>query len=373
MLKRIGEILADDSSRKRLLNAISRWTRRLFGGLATGYAVLLLLLMLAFHWIGERNLSIAFLLFLPRSIFLVPGAVLFFASILFHRLSALVVLLSAVVFLFGAMGFRLSGVPSPTNGVPGESLNVLTYNRGEHANQSLQPFKNLTRPDLLILQESGSRSAGYLSSEGYEEFVHGTDVGEFTLLSRYPILESGPVSLAGDPVNAAPAAARFVIDFAGKPITVFAVHTLSPRDTLNYYRRGAFLYGLIGIPGSPFASKRKANQAFWDQRIEQARQLRRVFESEDLPTLIVGDFNAPAGGYVHSLFRQRFEDAHAETGHGFGYSFPGTTRNPLSLGGPWMRIDYLFCDEHWKTNWCITEPDRPSQHRAVSAQFTLKP
>ena len=34
-----------------------------------------------------------------------------------------------------------------------------------------------------------------------------------------------------------------------------------------------------------------------------------------------------------------------------------------------MRIDYLFHDENWETIQCITEPDRPSQHRAVVAKL----
>ncbi|MCB1204794.1 MAG: endonuclease/exonuclease/phosphatase family protein [Verrucomicrobiae bacterium] len=237
-------------------------------------------------------------------------------------------------------------------------------------NQSLQPFKNQVLPDLLLLQDAGGRSAGYLASEGYEEFPYGLDLAEFTLLSRHPILSAAPVEIEHDR-DKAPIAARFVIDFKGIQVAVYSVHTVSPRDTLQYYRRGAFLYGLFGLPGTPLAKKRHENQVYWDERITEARTLRDRILADPLPVIIAGDFNAPAGGYIHGLFRSRFQDAHAEAGHGFGYSFPGTTRNPLSLGGPWMRIDYLFCDEHWRPTWCITEADRPSQHRAVAAQFEL--
>jgi vancomycin resistance protein VanJ len=371
LLKKTGEVLADDSSRRALLSALSRWGRRLFGGLTIGYAACLLLLMLGFRWIGERNLTLAFLLYLPRLIFLIPGVFLLVPAILFHRGSALALLLSASWFLFGAMDFRLRAAPSPSASTPGKSLIVLTYNRGEHANQSLQPFKNHTRPDLLLLQDAPGRAAGYLASEGYGEFPHARDLAEFTLLSRYPILAAEPVPPAPG-AGPLPIAARFTIDFAGKSVAVYSVHTVTPRDTLLYYRRGAFLYGLIGLPGTPFAEKRRVNQSFWDQRIVQARHLAGHIAADPLPTIVAGDFNAPAGGYVHGLFESRFHDAHVRAGHGFGHSFPGTTRNPLSRGGPWMRIDYLFCNDAWEPAWCLTEANRPSQHRAVAAMFRLE-
>ncbi len=321
---------------------------------------------------GEKNLTFAFLLYLPRIAFLVPSGLLLLPLLLFHRWAASALIAASLLFLFAGMDFRMRSQPTPTPSVTGSSLTVLTYNRGQHGNQSLQPFKNHVRPDLLVLQEASSRAAGYLKAEGYEEFEFGMDTGEFTLLSRFPILGSKPVKL-DEREKAPPVAARFVVDFAGREVAVYSVHTVSPRDTLSYYRRGAFVYGILGFPGSPFASRRKSNQLFWDQRIEQARQLREMIASDPLPAIVAGDFNAPAGGYIHSLFRAEFEDAHAESGHGFGYSFPGTTRNPLSAGGPWMRIDYLFCDEHWETVWCITETERPSQHRAIGAQFRLRP
>lgn len=364
-------MLADDESRRKLLASSRKWSRRLIGELVAGYALLLIVILASLRWIGEQNSSIAFLLYLPRNAFLIPIGLLLPLGMIFHRRSGLLLFLSGVLFLHAGMDFRVrrSGDPAPAES--GTTLNVLTYNRGGHANKSLQPFKNLTHPDLLLMQEAPGRSAGYLQAEGYEEFGHASDVGEFTILSRYPILSSEPVQLEGEK-PAPPVAARFEIDFAGTRISVYTVHTVSPRDTLSYYRRGAFLYGILGIPGTPLASKRISNQVYWDERIGQARKLRDLIAADPLPTIVTGDFNAPAGGYIHGLFRASFEDAHAKGGSGFGFTFPGASGNPLSLGGPWIRIDYLFCDEHWTTRWCVTEPDRPSQHRAVAAQFKFR-
>lgn len=369
LLKRVGQVLVDDQARRSFLNRAFRWMRRLFGFLAFGYAGLLVLFLALFRSVGEQNLTIAFLLYLPRVLFLAPVVFLLLPAVFFHRLSALTLLLAGTFFVFAAMDFRPRAAVKPEISPGSEYLSVLTYNRGQHAGQSLQPFKNLTAPDLVVLQEAPKRAQRYAGAEGYEEFSHAEDVGEFTLLSRHPIRSAAPVDL-GSGIER-PIAARFVVEVPGKQIAVYAVHTVSPRDTLLHYRRGAFLYGLMGIPGTPLSAKREANQAYWDDRIEQVRQLRDTVSADPLPTVIAGDFNAPAGGYIHALFRKSFEDAHLAAGHGFGYTFPGTSRNPLSGGGPWMRIDYLFCDEHWETIWCITEPDRPSQHRAVAARFRL--
>lgn len=371
LLKKLGQALVDDDSRRKMRRNLLRGVRLLLGVCVFGYALLLLLAMGSFRWIGERNLTLAFLLYLPRIGFLIPSAILLPPALLFHRWSALALLGSSLLFLFGAMDFRARPAPAPSASVAGKSLTVLTFNRGQHMNQSLQPFKNRVRPDLILMQDAGGRAARYLAADGYGEFPHATDTGEFTLLSRFPILDAAPVTLPREDPNR-PVAARFTIDFEGRRVAVYSVHTVSPRDTLLYYRRGAFLYGLIGIPGTPLGDKREAIQVFWNGRIAQARELRDRIASDPLPALVGGDFNAPAGGLIHGLFRGRFRDAHAEAGHGFGYTFPGTTRNPLSLGGPWMRIDYLLCDEAWEPVWCITEADRPSQHRAVAAKFEMR-
>lgn len=367
LLKRLGEKLADDDSRQKLRTKLRRWTRRLFGASALAYALLLLLIIFALRWIGEKNLTLAFLLYLPRQALLIPSAALLLPAIFFHRPAAIALLAASLAFLFVGMDFRPGPAPSPTRSEAGKSLTVMTYNRGQHRNQSLQPFKNHTHPDLIAMQDASGRAAGYLQSEGYEEFSHALDLAEFTLLSRYPILSAEAVSLPGAP--SPPIAARFTIDFQGTEVAVYSVHTVSPRDTLLYYRRGAFLYGILGVPGSPVAGKRRSNQVFWDRRIEEMRILCDRIQADPLPVILAGDFNAPAGGYIHGLLRNAFQDAHSKAGSGFGFTFPGTTGNPLSLGGPWMRIDYLFCDESWAPLWCITEADRPSQHRAVAAKF----
>ncbi len=370
-VKRLGEILVDDDSRKQFLAKVRLQCRRILIFLTLSYVISLLLCIVFFRYVGEKNLTFAFGLYVPRAVFLLPAIILFPVLLLIHRRLFALLAVACALFVWIGMGWEIRKTPTAVTSQAGKEITVLTYNRGQNANQSLQPFKNATTPDVVALQEASGRAGRYAEAAGYEEFKFTKSEGEFTLLSRYPISSSALVIVPQGNRGLA-TAARFEIDFSGTPIAIYNVHVISPRDTLKYYFRGSFLYGIIGIPGTSLGEKRKINQVFWDERVEQARELVQIMRDDPLPVLIVGDFNAPAGGYIHSLFQGEFSDAHAESGHGFGYSFPGVTRNPLSLGGPWMRIDYLYCNENWTPVWCITESDRPSQHRAVTAQFRIE-
>lgn len=374
-LRRLGESLADDERRKRLLGRLGRWARRGLLLLTLGYGGGLLLLVLLLRAAGENNMTLAFVLYWPRQVFLLPLPFLLLLTLPFSRWQALVQALCGAAFLKLGLGLALNPAPEPLASppVPGESLVILSYNRGQHMGQSLRPFKAATEPDIIAFQEAGGRAARFAAAEGYEDLPHGADLGEFTVVSRFPILSVEPVEMILEGQPPVTPAARFEIDWAGERVALYNVHFRSPRDTLNYYRRGAFLWGVLGLPGTPWNEKRLVNQRFWDHRIDQARELARRLEDDPLPVLVAGDFNAPAGGYIHGLFRAALTDAHEAGGRGFGFTFPGTTRNPLSRGGPWMRIDYLFARKaDWTVDWCVTEPDRPSQHRALAAKFSRR-
>jgi len=367
-LEEVGQALADGTARGRLAGLIrgSAWVTCL------AYVACLAALLAALRLSGEANVTTAFLLFLPRATFLLPLVLLLPLALIVSRRLALVLSASCA-----AIGLAGSGLPLrlvAADGMGGDSppaLAVLSYNRGQHQGQSLQPFKELVMPDVIALQEAPGRAEGYEGAEGYEEFVSFSSIGEHSLLSRYPIVAQELVGGGGEGGGGA-FAARFVIDFGGRAVAIYSVHLPTPRGELRSYRRGAFLWGVLGLPGTPWAEKRRGYQGWWDERIGEARELLQRLEAEELPALVVGDFNAPAGGYIHGLLRGALRDAHLEAGVGLGYTFPGTTRNPLSGGGPWMRIDYLFCDRHWEVEWCVTERERPSQHRAVAAGFRLR-
>jgi vancomycin resistance protein VanJ len=374
ILEKLGNALKDAESRKQFVQRIGRILRSVLVVVTFCYAGLLVLLPVLAAWIGEKNVTLAFLLYLPRVIAMLPLPFLLLTTLFFSWRLASVQLVAGLVFLTFGMGFEWRGSPDGefSRTIGKSELIALTCNRGQHGNHSLQPFKNITNPDIMALQETPGRARQYLADANYSEFKHGTNIGEHTFLSRYPILSMDLVQLDADIEDNTPAA-RFVIDFHGQQVVVYSVHLVTVRDTLIHYRRGAFLYGIVGIvPGTSLYRKMKINQRFWLERIRTAKALRGIIGQETLPTLVLGDFNAPAGGYIHRHMKRGFQDSHQLAGSGCGYTFPGTTRNPLSRGGPWMRIDYILASKQWKVIASLTEEKRPSQHRAVATKLILK-
>ena len=345
--------------------SITRLLRRIVSIVTGAYVFTLLSVFVFMRWLGESNITSAFFLYLPPALWFFPCIPLLALALIFDKRSVLILGGVCASIIYGFVGYRAGGAEDL--GDKTQEITVMTYNRGQHMNQSLQPFKAATQPDLLVFQDAPNRAEAFLRSPDYSEFLHGGSVGEFTLLSRYPILEK--VLL---PEQAGPRAmrfARFVVNWQGRSISIYAVHLKTPREVLNSYARGAFLWGIFGVPGTSGAVKRRQYQVFWDEQMLDAEQILIASINDPNPCVLAGDFNAPSLGRIHRRITSSMTDAHLAAGSGFGFSFPGVTRNPLSLGGPWMRIDYLFHDENWETTQCITEPDRPSQHRAVVARL----
>jgi endonuclease/exonuclease/phosphatase (EEP) superfamily protein YafD len=358
----------DDEFRLRL----RRLARRITGAMILAYLVFLAAVWAGTRLVGERNVTTAFLLYLPPGLWALPAVFLAPLGLWFHRKGFMVMCGFLCLGMWGWAGyrpglFRGAGISADSPDV----LTVMTYNFGQNAGTSFQPFKNATHPDLVVMQEAAGRADGYLRSPGYAEFVHGRSIGEFTLLSRYPVEESSLLS-GSEPSRNAPAA-RFVIDWNGRRISIYAVHLMTPRGVLGSYMRGAFLWGLIGLPGTPWAEKRRHYQSFWDTQFAEVETILSAVKADPNPCVVAGDFNAPSPGRIHSTVTKVLGDAHHAVGRGFGFTVPGTSHNPLSLGGPWMRIDYVFYDRKWEALECVTEKDRASQHRAVMARLRFQP
>lgn len=320
------------------------------------------------RWSGEQNITTAFLLFLPPLGWLLPLIPLVLLALLFNWRCLVALTALVLLIVWGWLGWRSSLFRSSTF-CSGATLSVMTYNRGESRNQSLQPFKQATLPDVLVLQDATNRLEGYRRSTEYAEFKYGASVGEHVILSKYPVKEV--VILPPASQGRQPRVARFVIEWQDRLISIYSVHLMTPRDALHSHARGAFLWGVLALPGTPWVAKREHYQEFWDGQMTDARAMIDTVRADPYPSVIAGDFNSPHLGYTYQMVTRELGDSHEEAGSGFGFTFPGDTRNPLSLRGPWLRIDYVFHDHRWKAVECITEPERSSQHRAVVAKLCL--
>ncbi|WP_038165657.1 endonuclease/exonuclease/phosphatase family protein [Verrucomicrobium sp. BvORR106] len=356
----------------RWLLSLIRSAIRFFSWLSLAW---LLLAALAVHWVGQHNPTPAFLLFLPSWLWSIPGLIMIAPALLFDTLrTGLPLLLALLCFLGPALGYELNFGSSAAQG--SRTLKVMTYNRGQSQGTSLQPFKNQNQPDLLALQDSGGRAQSYLEADGYKEFSHGSSSGEFLLLSKFPILNTQPI-VFNHPANKegkverTELGARFELDWVGTRIAVYNMHFPTHRGMLLSERNGGFLSGVLGIPGTPFAQKRHNREAYWEITLQQIRQVSDQIGRETIPVILVGDLNNPPFGPFHRTLCQHLVDGHSEAGHGYGYTFPGQTNNPLALFRPWLRIDYaLHSKGHWETLRHEAEPSRTSQHRALFAEFS---
>ena len=337
-----------------------RWLTRLC---CIGYALALVLLWAAFRYVGEQNLTLAFSLYLPPTGWALPLGLLVPATLCFDWKSLVPCLAAAAAVAVGLCGYQWHAPQVAAANEP--QLTVLTFNRGESAGTSLRPFKSLVNPDVLLLQEAGNKGAKAAKSTGYEDLLYGDDIGEFSIVSRFPITSKELISDGKTTM-----AARFTIDWNKRSVVIYNIHMPTPRFALRSLERGAFLWGVLGQFGK-WAEKRNSYEEWWRYQISLAQTLLQHAEAETQPCIMAGDTNAPAPGYIQHLLDGKFTDSHEAAGSGCGMSFPGATHNPLSMGGPWMRIDKVFCNSQWRPLWNKAEADRPSQHRAVGAAFAL--
>ena len=334
-----------------------------------------LALVLAFRSVGEASPAVAALLYLPPSIWLLPLAVLLPVALLLRDVHLLISIalttLLMIIWLFGFSWCFAPPVP-PANALV---VKLITHNTGERGNTSLQPFISRIQPDFLLLQDAPARARRYRAAPGYEQFPYADDAGEFTLISRYPILSKELI--ARDPTSVPrmmhyPIGARFEVDVGGQTIAIYNIHAFSPRPYLSGTNMPrAIFYSVAGWPGTRWAEPLQQLKTFWSAQQAAAELLAQRISGDRLPCIVAGDLNAPPQGRIHRRMMVALQDAHLEAGRGCGFTFPGVTRNPLSLFGPWLRLDYVLASRHWLCLASEVEPHNPSQHRALASTLAL--
>ena len=361
--------------RMHVLRWLWRWCGRLAFAMMLLWTVAFGLQAVCLRWLGEGNLCMAFLMFLPPGLWLLPGAMIWCFTLLFRWRAALVLGMMSLLIFVLQFGWPAGSDPVPLarEQRPADTLVLLTNNRGQGGGHSLRPFKDYIQPDIMVFQESSTPAATYLADPGYGEFTHGETVSDFTLISRFPVSAGRLLLWSGKrTVRPFAYAARFEVDWNGRRIAVYVVHLRSPREVLLGLRWGGFVRG-IPLPFKDWRERAAQEMVFWQDQLDMAADLERQVAAESLPCIVAGDFNAPHVGAIHRRLTNRLQDAHEVSGHGCGFTFPGETHNPLSLGGPWLRIDQILLDSRWKVEACWTEDLRKSQHRAVAALLKWKP
>lgn len=338
------------------------WLRSAAKWLTILYAVLLLILLAALEWWGERNWLLSLPLYAPAPLLLLPLAVLSPFCLIFRARWVLLHLACAAAVCLVYMTLRSTGKPV----LDANALTVITHNVGQGNREQFGAFVRKHSPDVVVLQDFRDEGAQYAK---FLPKMHTMTCGEFSVFSKNPI-RSGV--LVPKPVwRGRPVAARFEIEKGGRRFVLYNVHLPTPRSQFNRFLSKRVVSDLLGDEehAGGFASYRE-----WiTVRLALAQDLASVFAAEKLPYLACGDFNTPDHGFVYHCFAGQMSDAHAKAGVGYGMTFPCDVKSLKKPLGPWLRIDYAFAGPGWKPIFCESDGGTRSQHRAVMAQFLPEP
>lgn len=325
-------------------------------GLTIAYFLLLCALLVALEWWGERSWIIGIALYAPPQIFLAPLLILtpwgMRKGSRWLVLHVLCVLIVAFAYPNFQLGFRSEPKPS--------DIVLITHNIGQGNRDQFHAFVASQKPDFIVMQDSQNRKFERTFPD-YEIAVR----NEFALASKHLIQKVELVESVKSGNRAV--AARFEVYVRGQAMAIYNIHLPTPRARLNRVLSARIVPDLF-LDDSPKTST-QSYRVWMDERIALARRLADVLSAEKLPVLAAGDFNAPDHGYIYRMFASEFVDSHRAAGRGWGMTFPGHVRNPVSFFGPWLRLDYVFAGKGWTVRSCDVDPGRISQHCAVAVRL----
>lgn len=209
------------------------------------------------------------------------------------RRLALVLALCVLGPLMGlAVVFKRATAP------PEQRLRVMTYN----VKYGLGDMRGVAAeilaadPDLLLLQDVGSRVTTYPPLAKFLRTRHVEAEGFYLVASRYPLSPMDYRPMGPDWY------VRTRIEDARFPVAVYNVHLMTPRDGLQEMR--AWSVDAVDEIMSSAAA-----------RLAQVDQLNRDLDRESGPVLLAGDLNAPPESLVLRRLRStRLQDAFGAAG-----------------------------------------------------------
>ncbi|MGD0676164.1 MAG: endonuclease/exonuclease/phosphatase family protein [Polyangiaceae bacterium] len=312
--------------------------RRAVGWLAVLYPAALLSIVLAFRVAGERWWITGIILYLPRLAFGLPLPLLVFGLVAAGRPGLLwTQLVASLVLVFPLMGFVIPRSPGMAPSSP--TLRVLSYNvnsghgHGDYADVVAEVERY--SPDVAVLVEASFKDkiVPLMRARFASVFV----ADQFVIASRYPIVDATPASPLGyDGREHSARFLRFVVESSLGRVVGYAVHPISPRESLARVRhvgRRGFLLGRFLSPAN--AANFYENSGL---RELQTEAYAAAVSRETDPVFVAGDTNLPDSSYVLRHYLSALKDGFSETGWGFGYTFPTDKLRP------WMRLDRILAN-----------------------------
>jgi endonuclease/exonuclease/phosphatase family metal-dependent hydrolase len=264
------------------------------------------------------------------------------------------------------MGLRLHNAAAPNAAAFHLRLATLNSGTGRQGTEPILTVLHATEADVILLQEveQAQEAAFKAGLAGYSVRI----AGQFLLASRFPIQEVvEPPRVMHDGTARSPRFVRYRIGTPAGVLQIYNVHPISPRDALAEVR-GEGLESEVrsGRLLSGAASSKVMDNT--DLRLEQLQAIADDARASTTPVIIAGDTNMPTLSWGLDHWFGGFQDGFSEGGSGFGYTFPAPKH-------PWMRIDRVLADRHFRVLDFRVMADgaskRASDHYAVVADLEL--
>jgi endonuclease/exonuclease/phosphatase family metal-dependent hydrolase len=310
----------------------------------------------------------------------IAAVVLLLALLLRARLSMAASAVALLVFAAPFAPARILRLVGSSQKTDGQTIKVMSFNIGSYSlaefrlgnayarlnGRALAKLIADSDADLVLLQEAAKPVWDGVGLElaqlpGGSRYRALTAAGfETTLLSRFP---ARAVFRTTNPMPAT----HFVVSTPAGEINVWNIHTT--RDAVIL--RG----GLRNWTVRPQSRTSVRQQIEW---------LAGRVEAHGGPTLIGGDFNAPAESTSLAPIAARHVEAHAMAGDWIGFTFPETAHltGTVTIAGRTIalssvprlaRIDHVFVSEHFDVREASVGAETVrSDHAPVYATVTLR-
>lgn len=339
---------------------MSTRAQRIAAFVGVAYLLSLVGVVVAMRFVGERFWVTTLLLYLPRIGFLLPMPVVALAYLVARQPLRAVgaALASSLVVWFPIMGYSF-GSTAPAE--PGQ-IRLMTWNTyyGRVENEAIRARVMEENPDIFVSQATAHRTKELFRNDpgGY----HLESDQEFFLATRFPVVEKDSHADLPDHYGEHRANyVRYTLQTTRGLVDVYSMHPKSPRTGVDRLRGMGFRTRLAQGDLPDDAAPVDENTDLREHQVEETADAVRASKH---PVIVAGDTNLPTLSWLYARAFGELQDSWSRCGRGFGYTFPAKR--------PWLRIDRVLADGHFRFLQSRVGPQIASDHHYVVVDLTLE-
>jgi endonuclease/exonuclease/phosphatase (EEP) superfamily protein YafD len=219
------------------------------------------------------------------------------------------------------------------------------------ANNAMAEFGDPTdeiaawKPDIVLLQQTGPATTIELAKKLYGASGNFRIKNDNGIASRWKIV--------AEQLNPLLRSQQVTVELPDRSkIEVVNLHLVTATTDLRFWKTEAW------------RTHTHNRQVRRDQLSLTLQALGHTPRFPDIPTILGGDFNAPATDVIFRAFDENFTDAFTAAGTGLGNTFH--RRLPI------LRIDHVYSTKHLVPVRCRVVESRHSDHRFVVADYVWR-